>query len=151
MAESFSRGIEFSVVQYPMAANTIIYAGDMVAIERASNSNKGYALPAVTGATTKKVKGIATKTVDNRTTNTDGNSALVGGAFIPVELAFGDKGLRAHKLLNDTGTPVAQADVGGLCYVKDAKTVTGDSTTAPTAGEVLRIDADGNPFVIFNQ
>lgn len=152
MAESTPRGNEFNTPQYAMAANTIIYAGDVVSIERAANANKGYALPASTGATTQKVKGVATKTVDNRTTNTVGNSGLVGGAMIPVEITYSDKGLRAYKMLNDTGTPVVQADVGGLCYVKDSKTITGSPTTAPTAGEVFRIDpTDGMPWVIFNQ
>jgi hypothetical protein len=153
MSESFSRGIEFNTPQYPIAADTLIEAGDIVSIERAANGNKGYLIPASQGVgTSQKVKGIATITVDNRvaTAATHGNSGLVGGAVVPVELAFGDKGLRAHKVLNDSGTPVVQANVGGVVYVKDKKTVTGDSTNAPTAAECFRIVADG-VFVIFNQ
>lgn len=148
MAESMSRAVEFNTPEYLVAANTIIYAGDMVAIERASNSNKGYVLPA-TAAASKLVIGVAAKTVDNRTGNTAGNSGLVGGAKVAVESSYSTKGQRAFKMLNDTGTAVAQADVGGTCYVKDAKTVTGDSTGTSAAGRVFRIEADG-PLVIFN-
>jgi hypothetical protein len=154
MAESFTRAREYNTPQYLIAADTLIEAGDIVAVERAANSNKGYLIPASAGAgKSMKVKGIATKTVDNRAANTatTGLSGLVGGAWVPVETSASPKGLRAHKVVNDTGTPVVQADVGGVCYVKDSKTVTGSSTNAPTAAEVFRIDADGNPFVIFNQ
>lgn len=149
MAESMSRGIEFSTPEYKVAANTLIEAGSMVAIERASNSNKGYAVPA-SAAANKLVVGLALRTVDNRTTNTVGNSGLVGGAVVAVETSYCSRGLRAFEMLNDTGTAVAQADVGANCYIKDALTVTGDSTGTSVAGRVLRINSAGNPLVVFN-
>ena len=149
MSESMSRGIEFSTPEYKVAANTLIEAGAMVAIDRATGASKGYAVPA-TAAANKLVVGKALRTVDNRTTNTVGNSGLAGGAVVAVETSYCSRGLRAFKCLNDTGTAVAQADVGGNCYVKDAVTVTGDSTGTSIAGRVLRIDTDGNPLVVFN-
>lgn len=148
MAEMMSRGIEFSAPEYPVAANTLIEAGDMVAIDRATGASKGYAVPA-SAAANKAVRGVARTTVDNRTGNAYGNSGLAGGAKVVVELSYGDKGLRAYKLNNDTGTPIAQADVGGTAYVKTSKSVTGDSTGTSAAGEVFRVESDG-VFVIFN-
>lgn len=145
MAETMSRGVEFSTGEYLVAANTLIEAGDMVA------TSSGYAVP-VSTATGLKCKGIATKTVDNRTGNTAGNSGLAGGAKVPVESSYGDRGLRAFKVLSDTASnAITQADVGTAVYGKDAKTVTKSNSGTSLVCEVFKIDTDGLPLVIFNQ
>ena len=146
MSESTSRGIEFNTPQYLIAANTLIESGDMVGLKN------GYMVP-VTHTTGIKVKGIATKTVDNRTGNTVGNSGLDGGAPVPVELSFSDKGLRVFKVSSDTASnAITQADVGTAVYGLNAKTVTKASSGNSLACEVFRIDpVDGRPWVIFNQ
>jgi hypothetical protein len=146
MSDSSPRGIEFNTPQYLIAANTLVEAGDMVGLKL------GYMVP-VTHTTGIKVKGIATKTVDNRTTNTVGNSGLDGGAPVAVELTYCNKGLRTYKVFSDTaGNAITQADVGTAVYGLDSKTVTKASSGNSLACEVFRIDPiDGRPWVLFNQ
>lgn len=64
-----------------------------------------------------------------------------------VTTAAGGERLRTrsgiHKFVNDSGTPVVQADVGTDCFILDDQTVTGDATGRSVAGKVYSIEPDG--------
>ncbi|WP_140918448.1 hypothetical protein [Limnobaculum xujianqingii] len=110
------------IIPVQIAANTVIYAGNMVCTNAA-----GFAVLAstTTGLTT---VGMATEFIDNR-------GGANGDAFVLVRRG------KAFNFANSSSAPVSQALVGKSCYVADSQTVaaTGDIV----AGKVLFIDADG--------
>ncbi len=92
----------------------------------------GYATPGVT-ATGLIAWGIASEEVDN-----SGGSA--GDLKITVETSRGKKDFF---FLNDTGTPLTQADVGNDCYILDNQTATGDSTGRSVLGTLMEVTSSG--------
>lgn len=113
-------------VEPPVAANTRIYAGSMVAINAA-----GFAVPGAT-STTLKAAGVAERRADNST----------GAAGdIRVRLRKG-----AHRFGNSAAADaIALADIGSVCYMVDDQTVakTNGTNTRSAAGTVFDVDADG--------
>lgn len=105
-----------------VAANTKIYGGSIVVLEG------GYAKPGRT-ATGLIAMGRATETVDN-------TGGAAGAKTITIERSAG---MVEYLYANDTGTAVAQADVGGDCYILDDQTVTGDNTGRSVAAEVCEV------------
>lgn len=127
---------EFSRREYDMAADAVIAEGDTVCLEA------GYAVPGQAG-TALRAKGVAAAAKDN----TGGDD---GAMKVEVILTYSAKGVRSFKRVNDTaGGALTQADVGTDVYVKNATTVTKTSSGNSIAGELDRIDAYGNPWIIF--
>jgi hypothetical protein len=133
--------LEFNRPAYLVDAAVKFDAGDIVCLDTAT----GYAIPGKTG-TGLLAKGLARKAVDN-------TNGAAGAVKVEVNLFHADGGkLRAYKLVTDASpNAVTQAYVGKRVFVKDAKTVTTDSTGRSGTAEVFKIAADGNPYVIFNQ
>lgn len=113
-------------VEPPVAANTRIYGGSMVAINAA-----GFAVSGAT-STTLKAAGVAECRADNST----------GAAGdIRVRLRKG-----AHRFGNSAAADaIALADIGSVCYMVDDQTVakTNGTNTRSAAGTVFDVDADG--------
>lgn len=110
--------------RYPVAANTRILAGALVAF------SAGYAAPGKT-ATNLIAVGRANETVDN-------TGGVVGARSIEVERGT----LRYDNLATDA---VTQADVGRDCYIVDAETIarTDGGGTRSRAGIVREIEGGG--------
>jgi predicted ThiF/HesA family dinucleotide-utilizing enzyme len=141
MSDTFNKCLEFVRPAYLVAANVKFDAGDIVCIDTSS----GYATPGASAANL-LAKGLARKAVDN-------TGGAAGAAKVEVELFLSEASkIKAFKVVTDAApNNVTQASVGKRVFVKDAKTVTTDSTGRSATAEVFRIDTDGNPFVIFNQ
>lgn len=105
----------------PVAANTTIYCGSLVAVV----SGTGYAIPAAT-ATTHLVLGVATKKAVA--------GAVAGSATVSYETGV-------FELTN--GDAIAQADVGRVCYVTDDDTVTKANVSQSKAGIIVGVTATG--------
>lgn len=132
---------EVSIIEYPVKAGELIFAGAIVALQA------GYAVKGKT-ALNLRVKGIA-KTYADNSTGSD------GGKTVAVELCHCVKGLRLFALANDTGSGnvLTQADVGSDVYLKDDTTVSKSSAsnTRSLAGELMGFNEDGLPLVCFNK
>lgn len=112
-----------------MAANAVGYQKGLAAVNAT-----GYA-KAASSTPGERVIGYYASQADN----TGGADGAIG-----AHIQTG-----AIKLDNDGTNPVTQADVGRFCYVKDDHTVqsaTG-AGSAPVAGRVDQIDADGGVWV----
>ena len=110
----------------PVAANTKIYGGSIVAI-----AASGYAVPGST-ATTRKSAGVAECRADN-----------TGGAAGDIRVRV-RKG--PHVFANSASTDaIALADIGSDCYIVDDQTVakTSGSSTRSVAGKIFDVDANG--------
>jgi hypothetical protein len=107
---------------YPVAAGAVIHAGALAVLDA------GYLKPGQSGTGLIAV-GRAEESVDN-----------TGGSD-------GDKTCRVRRgvfrFKNSSGDPVAQADVGNVCYVEDDETVakTDDTGSLSEAGVIREIDA----------
>ncbi len=110
---------------YPVAANTTIFAGALVAIDAAGNAVPGSA------ATTLKAAGRAEENVVN-------NPGAAGAKFVLVRRGV-------FKFANDGVDPVAAANILTNCYIVDDQTVaaTSGNNTRSVAGTVLEVEADG--------
>jgi hypothetical protein len=107
---------------YKVAADVKIWGGALVVLE------DGYAKPGYAGVGL-IAAGKATETVDNV-------GGLAGEKSITVERSGGEV---EFLYVNDTATPVAQADVGGPCFILDDQTVSGDDTDRSVAGTVCEV------------
>lgn len=109
----------------PVAANTVIYAGALVAVNTA-----GYAAPGATAADL-KAAGRAERQVVN-------NPGAAGDQLVSVKRGV-------FRFRNSDADPVAQANVSGDCYIVDDQTVaaTSGTNTRSKAGKVLEIEAGG--------
>lgn len=111
----------------PVAANAVIFAGTLYALNAA-----GEAVPA-TATASQRTRAIAQETVDNT-----GGAA---GAKLVVGRIDGWFNFR-----NSASTDlIARADIGNLCYVVDNETVakTSNSNARPVAGVIRDVDAAG--------
>ena len=107
---------------YPVATNTTIYQGGMVAL-----NSSGYAKAAAAGDTV--VVGVAEKTVVNAGADAAVSIAVRRGVF---------------KFANKAGDLVTQADVAGkVAYVENDQTVRHTSTSSILAGVPKVIETDG--------
>lgn len=97
---------------YPIAANTIIYRGSLVALDSA-----GRAIPANTVANgALKCVGKASSTFDNRT----GSEAGGGAGAMNAEVEFGTFGWATA---TGGGDDIAADDIGKVAYMVDDQTV----------------------------
>ena len=109
-----------------IAADTLIYAGAMVALNAS-----GYAVPAST-ATTLKVIGRAEQTVDN-------SGGAAGDKRVSVATGI-------FQFANSASADlIAVTDVHADCYAVDDQTVAKTSGTNPrsVAGKIFDVDAQG--------
>lgn len=110
----------------PVAADTVIFAGALVA--RDANGNL---TPGEEAATLKKA-GRASQTVDN----TGGSAADVNCDYETGTFAFA----------NSAGADeITKADIGNDCYIVDDETVakTSDTDARSVAGQVVDVDGYG--------
>lgn len=112
--------------EIPVAADTIIYQGAMVAINAS-----GYAVPAST-ATTLKIVGRAEETADNR-------NGAAGAINVTTKRGVFRYG-------NSASTDaIARKDAESTCYAVDDQTValTNGTNTRSAAGIIHDVDAQG--------
>ncbi len=110
----------------PAAANKLIYAGALVALDASGNITPG------TTATTLKGAGRAEERVDNST-------GSAGDKNVPFK-----KGV--FNFANSTaGDAITRADIGNDCYIVDDQTVakTNGTNTRSVAGKIVDVDARG--------
>lgn len=69
-----------------------------------------------------------------------GESGVTGNGTLTVKVRL-FKEVWAWWFVNDTGTPVVDANFGEECYVLDDQTVTGDATGRSKAGRVWEVSA----------
>lgn len=112
--------------QVPVAANTEIFGGHLVAVNAA-----GFAVPASANAASLTL-GISDGWVDN----TSGHD---GDAYVLVSRD------RFFLMVNSSTDPVTQAALGRDCYVVDSVTVakTSDAGARPLAGKVTGLEGNG--------
>jgi hypothetical protein len=123
---------ELHSVYLPVAANTRIFAGSLVAI-----NSSGDAVPVTnTGsASTLRVIGRAADHVDNRT-DVEG-PGLAGSLSVKVEY-----GVFLWANLSDS---ISLANLGAACYAQDDQTVhlSSDGGDRPVAGRIVDVDDEG--------
>lgn len=69
----------------------------------------------------------------------NGDGTTTGDGTTKVRVKLFDQ-IRIHWFENDVATPVVAADIGGLAYILDAFTVSGDSTGRSVAGRVWSVN-----------
>lgn len=111
------------ILTLPLAADTKIFAGTLVARDSA-----GRAVPA-SDAAGLRVVGRADDTVDN----TDG---AAGALSIPVRVG-------CFKFANSVTNAIDPDDVGKLAHVEDNETVAETSTHKVAAGRIVEVESDG--------
>lgn len=119
-----------TLYSFPVAANTIIYAGTMVA-----TNASGYAVPASASAAL-RLWGRAERTVDNRTSNVPyGAAADLSVTVKPGVFFFA------------AGGAVTIANRGSYVYAPDDNTVSilDGGGTYPVAGFVIDVGVSGTP------
>ena len=114
------------LISVPIAANTVIFGGSLVAVNAS-----GYLVPGAV-ATTLTYLGRAEGYVSN-------NPGANGAKSVNVRRR------KMFKWKNYASDLVVQADLGKTCYIYDDETVakTNGSATRSAAGTVLAIDSDG--------
>lgn len=114
------------LIPVPVAANTVIFGGSLVAVNAS-----GYLVPGAV-ATTLTYLGRAEGYVSN-------NPGANGAKSVNVRRR------KMFKWKNYASDLVVQADLGKTCYIYDDETVakTNGSATRSAAGTVLAIDSDG--------
>ena len=114
------------LISVPVAANTVIFGGSLVAVNAS-----GYLVPGAV-ATTLTYLGRAEGYVSN-------NPGANGAKSVNVRRR------KMFKWKNYASDLVVQADLGKTCYIYDDETVakTNGSATRSAAGTVLAIDSDG--------
>ena len=123
----------------PVAANTIIYLGNLVA-----TNAQGNAVPA-TDVAGLKIAGVATNCVDAnfgqfgspfqaQPTDADNSAGVVGACKVAVRQGI-------YRLRNSSSSPLGIADLGAIAVVQDPETVAKASTNNISAGVVLILEA----------
>lgn len=115
------------IIAVPVATNTKIFAGALVAANATGFATKGAT------ATTLTYLGRAEEYVDN-TGGADGAKS--------IQIRRG----KAFKFKNSAGDAVTQAELGKTCYIVDDETVSKSNAggnTQSAAGKVVGIDSDG--------
>ncbi len=117
---------EGKLVQHPVAANKIVYAGSLVVLNAS-----GYAEPGSTSTTITAV-GMAENHVNN--------SAGGNGASGNVEIRRG-----IFRFANTAADAVTRAEIGKSCYIVDDYSVakTNGTNTRSIAGKVIDVDSNG--------
>jgi hypothetical protein len=115
----------FPALFEPAAATDIFYAGAMVCLNTA-----GLASPAGAAAGQSVVIGRCERTVDN-------SAGLTPAPTVPI--------LPGTFKWTNSGTSIATANIGALCYAVDDESVHLDDagSSRPVAGVIVRVDADG--------
>ncbi|CAA0103524.1 hypothetical protein [Zhongshania aliphaticivorans] len=115
-----------TLLAFPVAASTTIYAGALVA----ANAS-GFVVPGA-AATTLTYLGRAEEYVDN-------SAGANGDVTVLVRRG------QPFKFANSGTDPVVQASLGKPCYIEDDETVakTDDESSLSVAGIVVGLDADG--------
>lgn len=111
------------VLDFPVAANTTIHAGSLVAL------SAGYAAPGAT-ATGRIAVGRAEESA---------TAVAAGSVLARVKTGTFKFGNSA------AGDAIAQADAGADCYIVDDQTVakTDGTGTRSRAGKIVAVDSDG--------
>jgi hypothetical protein len=121
MKRAGNEKLSWKNISIPVAANTVITEGTMVAINA-----DGFAVMA-SKKTGQTVAGCATRIVDN----TSGEN---GDVSVPVR--------RGTFVWNNDGT-IEETDILKDAYVSDGQTVTITSEGSSRAGKILAVDTDG--------
>jgi hypothetical protein len=114
------------IINLPMAAASLIYAGGLTCVNAAGFATKGIA------STTLKQFGRAENTVDNLAGANGAKTIDVAtGIFLWANSAAGDL--------------IVTADIGADCFIVDDQTVakTNGGATRSRAGKVVFVDASG--------
>lgn len=141
MSFTNTKSKHFGDVDLPYKADAVINPGEIVVL------SAGYAKEGATASSLVAV-GISVSPAINNTGGTDGAGTVV------IETSYPKSGgRRIFWLKNDTSTnALSQADVGSDCYVKNATTVSKNSSSASKAGKVVEYDAKNDLVgVLFNQ
>jgi hypothetical protein len=112
--------------QFDVAADTVIYAGSMVALD-----TDGNAVPAA-ATSTLIVVGRAEESVDN-------SGGAAGDETVDVKRGY-------FCFANSTDTDeITRPDIHSDCYAVDDQTVakTSDTDARPVAGKIMDVDASG--------
>jgi hypothetical protein len=107
----------------PVADNTTIYAGNLTALDSGGNAVECDDIAGL------RCQGrLELDIVNGLTYQNDNEATIKRGVF---------------KYQNSTINPVAQANVGSMCYVENSQTVATTSTHKVKAGIVVEVDSDG--------
>ena len=122
MAERTTRNEAWGYFEHPLTAAQVAEKGKLACIDTASGL---LAIGAV--ATTLRPIGYFEESV-------------TGDGTTKVRVRLFDE-IRVHWFDNDGATAVVAADVGGLCYILDDTTVSGDGTGRSVAGRVWAVSS----------
>ena len=107
----------------PVALTTTIYAGNLTALDPTGNAVEADDIAGL------RLQGrLELDIVNGLTYQNDNEATIKRGVF---------------KYQNSTTHPLAQANVGSICFVQDSQTVASTSTNRVKAGVVVEIDSDG--------
>lgn len=125
---------------FPVAANTVIWEGAMVAL-----SGSGSSAVAVPASANSALKIVGVATGDN---NLAYNGNNLGGAAGAVQVAAE---IGVFLMNNSSTDPVALGDIGASVYAADDNTVskTSNSGAQPVAGVLFNLDPSGGVWVKF--
>jgi hypothetical protein len=107
----------------PVALTTTIYAGNLTALD-----NTGSAVECDDIAGLRCQGRLELDLVNGLTYQNDNEATIKRGVF---------------KYRNSSTNPLAQSNVGAMCYVQDSQTVASTSTNFVKAGIVVEVDSDG--------
>lgn len=112
---------------FPVAANTLIYAGVIACVNASGLLTNGIT------ATTLKTVGVSNGRIDNAT----GAASAINGEVLT--------GVRGPFANSSAGDLIALADVGSDCFIVDNQTVakTNGSATRSVAGKVWDVSTEG--------
>lgn len=124
MTERMVIEAHWGYIALPLASAEVAEKGKLACIDTANNGI------IIAGAT---ATGLVPLGIFQENLTGDGTTTVQIKLFREIQAIWWD---------NDTGgTPVVAADRGGLCYILDDSTVSGDNTGRSTAGMVLAVDA----------
>lgn len=123
MTERMVTEAHWGYIALPLASAEVAEKGKLACIDTANNGI------IIAGAT---ATGLVPLGIFMESLTGDGSTTVQIKLFKEIQAVWWD---------NDGVTPVVAADRGGLCYIKDDATVTGDNTGASVAGMVLAVDA----------
>lgn len=130
-------------LSYPIAANTFVHQGGMVALDA-----NGRCVPAGSGAAVSTPIGVSLDEVDNTTADaaSTGNSGLAGALNVEVQRgAFPMTSATGNDSQGQAQT-ITNANIGSPCYVVDDQTValTDNGGARKFAGWILGVNVAGS-------
>lgn len=125
-AERGQKPFTIKKIKLKMGAAYKAWKGGIACFDTAA---AGYVVQGKASTTLTRI-GVFAETVDN-------GSGAAGDLSVTVYL---DKEIQLQGFANDTGTPVAQANIGATAYILDDHTLTGDATGHSSGGRPWKID-----------